>query len=343
VVRKAEIRENGNSRWAVAKTAKRNSGLSMDNIKELRAMAIIKPHPNLVQFYGVVTLGSDICFLVEYCEKGSLSSLHKTENLLAIPMRLKIIRDISSGLVALHQSRIVHRDLACRNLLMKLDGTVVLSDYGLSRQLDDEDEVYLVKTSKFPWAWTSPETIETGNFSMKSDIWSFGVTLWEVITKGRFPYGAALAKYPKRLVVDRIINGTLKISVPEWASEQMPFFTKVLNECLRHDDMLRPTAAEILKMTEEELKFAEKKLGLIQESPIYVDAALVYRKSVVSNTKLCPDSVVPKDTLCKTASYKITLCKTASYKSDDLKDTKAESGSIEDVKAEAGSGAQRYC
>mmetsp|Transcript_30882 Transcript_30882/g.59544 ORF Transcript_30882/g.59544 Transcript_30882/m.59544 type:complete len:168 (-) Transcript_30882:581-1084(-) len=121
----------------------------MDTMKELLAMAQIKKHPNLVEFFGLVTVDKSVCFLVEFCEKGSLDRLHKKEDLLAKPKYLYIIRDVCSGLHVLHTARVIHRDLACRNLLMRQDGTVAISDYGLSRRLGASN----VDINKPTFAW----------------------------------------------------------------------------------------------------------------------------------------------------------------------------------------------
>uniref|UniRef100_A0A6V3K8Z3 Protein kinase domain-containing protein n=2 Tax=Lotharella globosa TaxID=91324 RepID=A0A6V3K8Z3_9EUKA len=235
----------------------------MDTMKELLAMAQIKKHPNLVEFFGLVTVDKSVCFLVEFCEKGSLDRLHKKEDLLAKPKYLYIIRDVCSGLHVLHTARVIHRDLACRNLLMRQDGTVAISDYGLSRRLGASN-AYIVKKSRFPWAWTSPESLASMHFTKKSDIWSLGITLWEIATKGAKPYGAHLTSTSKRTISKLIQAGELRVSIPDAIKKTQPFLSHVIDVCLRHDPDERPSALEILEKTELELKLDLKQGALTQ-------------------------------------------------------------------------------
>jgi len=93
-------------------------------------------------------------------------------------------------MIHLQQNKIVHRDLAARNLLVfQLDGnwSVKVSDFGMARKLND-NSLYFTNTA-IPIRWTAPEVISTGKFSKESDIWSFGITSWEIFTKGKLPYG----------------------------------------------------------------------------------------------------------------------------------------------------------
>mmetsp|Transcript_28002 Transcript_28002/g.45543 ORF Transcript_28002/g.45543 Transcript_28002/m.45543 type:complete len:313 (+) Transcript_28002:96-1034(+) len=85
---------------------------------------------------------------------------------------------------------LVHRDIACRNLFLKANGAVVLGDYGLSRSTQDDSKIYMMTNLKtlLPWSWCAPESLLQREFSQKSDIWMFGVTVWEILTKGEKPH-----------------------------------------------------------------------------------------------------------------------------------------------------------
>mmetsp|Transcript_10899 Transcript_10899/g.21386 ORF Transcript_10899/g.21386 Transcript_10899/m.21386 type:complete len:139 (+) Transcript_10899:971-1387(+) len=88
-------------------------------------MTKLKPHRNLVRLIGMVTYQQKLCFIVEFCERGDVRRLvQKGDPLVDIGRFAAIARDILTGLVALHDERMIHRDIACRNLLMKADGTV---------------------------------------------------------------------------------------------------------------------------------------------------------------------------------------------------------------------------
>jgi len=80
----------------------------------------------------------------------------------------------------------IHRDIACRNLFMKTNGSVVLGDYGVSKYT--KGNVITDQATELAWAWEAPESLVNAQFSQKSDVWMFGVTVWEILTKGREPH-----------------------------------------------------------------------------------------------------------------------------------------------------------
>jgi len=176
----------------VLKVPLAEGGLDDDSLRELGAMAALKPQKNIVEFVGAVTIDKKFCFITGYCARGSLDGLHSVIDMVREEKFLSVALDISEGLSHLHNNDIIHRDLACRNLLMKADGTVVICDYGLSKKLTDKRNSYRINTSKFPWPWTSPQSLKTQLFDKPGDVWSLGVTLWEILTRGKTPYAESL-------------------------------------------------------------------------------------------------------------------------------------------------------
>jgi len=116
--------------------------------------------------------------------------LHKGEDLTSPNRFWKLVGGVLDGLVAFHKSGLVHRDIACRNLFMRADKSVVLGDFGLSRSTKAKTSIYVQTDLEtlLPWAWSAPESLLQREFSPKSDIWMFGVTVWEILTKGRQPH-----------------------------------------------------------------------------------------------------------------------------------------------------------
>uniref|UniRef100_A0A8D0EV26 Protein kinase domain-containing protein n=1 Tax=Strix occidentalis caurina TaxID=311401 RepID=A0A8D0EV26_STROC len=100
---------------------------------------------------------------------------------------LGMCQDVCEGMAYLEQNSVIHRDLAARNCLVGESHVVKVSDFGMSRiVLDDQ---YTSSTgTKFPVKWSAPEVFSYSNYSTKSDVWSFGVLMWEVFSEGKIPY-----------------------------------------------------------------------------------------------------------------------------------------------------------
>mmetsp|Transcript_27683 Transcript_27683/g.53817 ORF Transcript_27683/g.53817 Transcript_27683/m.53817 type:complete len:1255 (-) Transcript_27683:248-4012(-) len=230
---------------AVLKVSKDDKG--NDELKcELEAMNSVGEHPNLLQLKGLVTIRGRLCVLVEFCEKLSLDLLHKTEDMRNYSRFLDIAMDICGGLQHIHSKGFLHRDLACRNLLMKADGTVVIADYGLSRKVDVNEESYYMKNSKFPWAWTAPETLENKKFTRESDIWSLGVTIWEIATQGERPYSHLDLSVGSILELIKQAKATL--FPPKDLSDINPFIETMMSLCLCYKPKERWSAERLVNL-----------------------------------------------------------------------------------------------
>jgi len=196
----------GRQRTIVVKIPSHSYGINHELVNELLAMANLPAHKNILQLLGVVTVDENgpkkVCFITDYCSMGSIDKLHDKIDMSSEPEFLRVSLGVAEGLSHLHAKRIIHRDLACRNILMRNDNTVVICDFGLSRIVEAQDDGYTAQGSIFPWAWTSPETLRSGRFDTKSDIWSLGITMWELLTKGQKPYAEYL--YRKKFVIQEV-------------------------------------------------------------------------------------------------------------------------------------------
>jgi len=151
-------------------------------------------HPNIVQFYGIYTgTKSEVFLVMEFMSKGSLDGVLRVEQKEIVPIDLiSMTKDAICGMIYLHDQGIVHRDLALRNLLVDYrnkPGTkyvVKISDFGMARAM--VKEYYKTDSKTVPVRWSSPEVLSYGTFSFKSDIWAFGVVLWEIFSYGKIPY-----------------------------------------------------------------------------------------------------------------------------------------------------------
>ncbi|XP_054857061.1 ephrin type-A receptor 8 isoform X2 [Eublepharis macularius] len=147
-------------------------------------------HPNVIHLEGVVTKSKLVMIVTEYMENGSLDSfLRKHDGQFTVLQLVVMLRGISAGMRYLSDLGYVHRDLAARNILVNGNLVCKVSDFGLSRILENNpDAAYTTTGGKIPIRWTAPEAITYRKFSSASDVWSFGVVMWEVLAYGERPY-----------------------------------------------------------------------------------------------------------------------------------------------------------
>ncbi|XP_028824451.1 ephrin type-A receptor 7-like isoform X1 [Denticeps clupeoides] len=172
-------------------------------------------HPNVVHLEGVVTRGEfpgvrtarftspssitqtsslfsgkPVMIVIEYMENGSLDAfLRKHDGQFTVIQLVGMLRGIAAGMRYLSDMGYVHRDLAARNILVNSNLVCKVSDFGLSRVIDDDPEaVYTTTGGKIPVRWTATEAIQYRKFTSSSDVWSYGIVMWEVMSYGERPY-----------------------------------------------------------------------------------------------------------------------------------------------------------
>lgn len=145
-------------------------------------------HPKLIQLYAVCTKEEPIFIVTELMKNGSLLDfLQNKGRHLNLTQLIDIATQVASGMAYLESQHFIHRDLAARNVLVGEGYSVKIADFGLARIIKEEE--YEARAGvRFPIKWTAPEAINYAKFSSKSDVWSFGILLTEIITYGRSPY-----------------------------------------------------------------------------------------------------------------------------------------------------------
>ncbi|KHN75253.1 Insulin-like growth factor 1 receptor [Toxocara canis] len=221
-------------------------------------------HPNIVRLFGIVRERQRILLVLELISLGDLKSYVRARIPLCASYSqfppaltndelLNICIQICHGLCYLNTQQIVHRDLAARNCLVSGESdarlcdaqqrppfTVKISDFGMSRRLYAQSEYYRMHSSKtvLPVRWLAPECIQSGKFTHSSDIWAFGVTIWEVYTYGEVPFG----ELSNGEVVSAVSNGVL-LTKPKNAPEDL---FQIMEDCWKIDPEKRPLCHDVL-------------------------------------------------------------------------------------------------
>jgi serine/threonine protein kinase len=204
-------------------------------------------HPNIVGFIGIAVDEEPIYIIMELVNGGSLLSYlknHQNDELLPLKIKMDLCNDCAAGMQYLEECGVIHRDLAARNCLIeKIENDnlrLKISDFGLSKELDSEKDYYTMITNKtLPIRWAAVESFKMGIISHKTDVWSYGVTCWEIFSYGAQPHGMLSSLDIRELVIGgrrlekpedcpiRIFNELIKMCWLE-NPEQRPNFSKII-------------------------------------------------------------------------------------------------------------------
>ncbi|XP_043566391.1 protein-tyrosine kinase 6-like isoform X1 [Chiloscyllium plagiosum] len=145
-------------------------------------------HPYIMSLYAVCTTTDPYYIVTELMKNGSLLNYLRSKegSYLNMDQLLDMTVQVAEGMSYLESQNYIHRDLAARNVLVGENCICKIADFGLARLV--KEDVYVSQSTTIPYKWTAPEAVEFGHFSVKSDVWSFGVLLYETVTRGKTPY-----------------------------------------------------------------------------------------------------------------------------------------------------------
>ena len=200
-------------------------------------------HQNLVQLYAVCTQEEPIYIITELMKHGSLWEYLRADGCsLKLPQLIDMGAQVASGMAYLEEKNYIHRDLSARNVLVGEHLICKVADFGLPYVINkDINEAHT--EAEFPIKWTAPEARMYGRFSIKSDVWSFGILLYELITYGHFPY----LGMNNTQVLEALQTG-YRMPCPTGCPEQL---YEIIRECWKDDAASRPRF-EVLQWRLEE-------------------------------------------------------------------------------------------
>ncbi|XP_017079928.2 tyrosine kinase receptor Cad96Ca [Drosophila eugracilis] len=227
-----------------------------DLLSELEVMKSLEPHINVVHLLGCCTDKDPTFVILEYVNRGKLQTYlrssraerhygntHGKSNILTSCDLTSFMYQVAKGMEYLTSRGIIHRDLAARNILITDDHTCKVADFGFARDVITSKIYERKSEGKLPIRWMATESLYDNIFSVKSDIWSFGILMWEIVTLGSTPYPGISAADVMRKVRDGY-----RLEKPEHCRREL---YNIMYYCWSHDPQERPLFAEIIQMLDK--------------------------------------------------------------------------------------------
>jgi len=251
-----------------------------DFLEEIKIMSYIQPHLNLVSMIGSCSSNinnkKEMWLILEFCPHGDLKSFltqNKNEILYGLKHKnimlndrclIQWVHDIAQGMKYLSVKKIMHGDLAARNVLLSnsdLGGNQLIAkiaDFGLSKKFYDNITYEKQSRLHIPWKWMAPEYLIRDVFMINSDVWSFGVLIYEVFSFGRSPYGhQSYDEVEKRLEEGYRLPCPMEIqSITSWSPEM--FYNEITHVCFKEDPNNRASFTIVVNLIESSLYEEER-------------------------------------------------------------------------------------
>ncbi|XP_014883927.1 fibroblast growth factor receptor 1-A isoform X1 [Poecilia latipinna] len=254
-----------------------------DLISEMEMMKIIGKHKNIINLLGACTQDGPLYVIVEYASKGNLREYLRARrppgmeycyNPDQVPVETMSIKDLVScayqvarGMEYLASKKCIHRDLAARNVLVTEDNVMKIADFGLARDIHHIDYYKKTTNGRLPVKWMAPEALFDRIYTHQSDVWSFGVLLWEIFTLGGSPYPGVPVEE-----LFKLLKEGHRMDKPSTCTHELYM---MMRDCWHAVPSQRPTFKQLvedldrsLAMTSDQV-YLELSVPLDQYSPSY--------------------------------------------------------------------------
>ncbi|XP_068734214.1 fibroblast growth factor receptor 2-like isoform X2 [Montipora capricornis] len=253
-VMKGFLKTKQGTRVVAVKMLKENADQQQKKefLAELELMKTMAPHPNIVGLVGCCSKPGEPFIIVEYCSLGNLRDFLRSShgrviyaNLAANSLTLTCLDLLSfawqcaRGMSYLASQKVVHRDLAARNILVDKGHVCKIADFGLARDIYEKKQYLKLGEADLPLRWMAIESIFQGITTTLSDVWSFGILLWEIVTLGANPYPAM-----KRDDLIEQLRVGYRMPKPPFCSDEL---YAIMWQCWQTDPESRPTFLELGK------------------------------------------------------------------------------------------------
>ncbi|CAH1176852.1 unnamed protein product [Phaedon cochleariae] len=240
------------------KTLKENANEKekSDLLTELQVMKMLEPHANVVRLLGCCTEKEPIFLVMEYVSMGKLQSylrssraeryynnMHGQSRSLTSRDLTSFVYQVAKGMEYLYEIGIIHRDLAARNILITEEHTCKVADFGFARDVIASHVYERKSEGRLPIRWMAPESLYDNIFTVKSDVWSFGVLIWEVVTLGSTPYPGMSA-----VEVMKKVRDGYRLDKPEHCRREL---YNIMYYCWDKDPKERPSFCECVELLEK--------------------------------------------------------------------------------------------
>uniref|UniRef100_A0A803TQH0 receptor protein-tyrosine kinase n=1 Tax=Anolis carolinensis TaxID=28377 RepID=A0A803TQH0_ANOCA len=286
VVKATAFRLKGKAGYTTVAVKMLKENASQSELRDLHSeFNLLKQvnHQHVIKLYGACSQDGPLYLIVEYAKYGSLRSFlresrkvgtsyigsdgnrnssyldNPDERALTMGDLISFAWQISRGMQYLAEMKLVHRDLAARNVLVAEGRKMKISDFGLSRDVYEEDSYVKRSKGRIPVKWMAIESLFDHIYTTQSDVWSFGVLLWEIVTLGGNPYPGIA---PERLF--NLLKTGYRMEKPENCSEEM---YNLMLRCWKQEPDKRPTFAEISKELEKMMVKSRDYLDLAASTP----------------------------------------------------------------------------